>query len=220
MLMLMVKKQVAPLSTRRSSTLLQQQSKHNGHQPTKLQIPAAMYSSPSAKKPSAYKAAPRTFVTSAPQCPRCDKVGGGMMGWSYRAGDEGVLNMVVAILISVCCPQSVYAAEQVLGPGGRVSRHYCNKQRGRTESDAILQEYHKPCLTCIACKRTVQPGSFQEHEGDVSGDTRWRSSIHSHTDSTPTHAAILQALLCKASWPQRWVACLLTRFGSGVMDTF
>lgn len=57
--------------------------KHNEHQPTKLQIPAAMYSSPSAKKPSAYKAAPRTFVTSAPQCPRCDKVGGGMMGWSY-----------------------------------------------------------------------------------------------------------------------------------------
>jgi hypothetical protein len=35
-----------------------------------------MYTSPPAKKPSAYKAAPRTFVTSAPQCPRCDKVGG------------------------------------------------------------------------------------------------------------------------------------------------
>lgn len=42
--------------------------------------------------------------------------------------------------------QSVYAAEQVLGPGGR--------------------EYHKRCLTCISCKKAVAPGTFEEHEAD------------------------------------------------------
>lgn len=38
----------------------------------------------------------------------------------------------------------------------------------RTDNQANAQEYHKPCLTCVSCKKTVGPGSFQDHEGDVS----------------------------------------------------
>ena len=54
--------------------------------------------------------------------------------------------------------------------------------RGKAERDpAVLthteQEYHKRCLTCLACKKTVGPGSFEEHEGDVRLLTIWPGLI-------------------------------------------
>ncbi|GAA98795.1 hypothetical protein E5Q_05483 [Mixia osmundae IAM 14324] len=64
--------------------------------------------------PSAYRSAPRQFVSNAPECARCGK--------------------------------RVYFAEQVLGPASR--------------------PYHRPCLSCLGCKKTLQPGALVDHEGD------------------------------------------------------
>ncbi|KDE02225.1 hypothetical protein MVLG_07205 [Microbotryum lychnidis-dioicae p1A1 Lamole] len=44
------------------------------------------------------------------------------------------------------CGKSVYFAEQTIGPAGKI--------------------YHKPCLKCSSCGKTLEPGALLDHAGD------------------------------------------------------
>ena len=77
------------------------------------------------------------------------------------------------------CGKSVYHAEQVFGPGKKVSVVSIPPDHSVLR-DLLLfyglladfltlpQIYHKPCLKCMNCSKRLDPGGLVEHDTDVS----------------------------------------------------
>lgn len=82
------------------------------------------------------------------------------------------------------CGKAVYFAEQVIGPQGSVRYstllslpHSCrlprNERRAdtpptRTDTDGRCAQYHKACLKCVACGKSLEPRLLLDHDGQVS----------------------------------------------------
>ncbi|SCV73129.1 BQ2448_7054 [Microbotryum intermedium] len=70
------------------------------------------------------------------------------------------------------CGKSVYFAEQAIGPASKVNcvvdhpsdRVASNRQLARVNLSRSI--YHKPCLKCSSCSKTLEPGALLDHDSD------------------------------------------------------
>lgn len=112
--------------------------------PSSSSAPAVPLAKPSPKPQGKAQTIGQIIGGNAP-CPRCGKAV--YMAEKARGGAESALRDPQMQTCYIRCPDLTrVAAHQVIGPGG---------------------DWHKACLSCIECKKTLNSGSLAEHKGEA-----------------------------------------------------